>query len=126
MIIRNLLLVGFAMGPLALQNADLSKHIVRTHKNGKPYVVVYTQGDGQERVREELYFDNGQLDYIGNYENGQEHGEWIYYWENGEVKSYELYKNGLEQGIAYDCNEQGQRVKEYHYLNGRLVKEVDL
>jgi len=126
MIIRSLLLVGFVIGPLAIQNADLSKHVVRNHKNGQPYVVVYTQGESQNRVREELYFENGQLDYIGNYKNGREHGEWIYYWENGVVKSYEFYKEGREQGLAYDCDDQGKRIKEYHYLNGELVKEVDL
>ena len=109
-----------------LQNADLQKHVVRSHSNGSPYVVVYTLGEGNERVREELYYDNGQLDYIGNYKGGVEHGEWIYYWENGNIKSYEYYEDGREQCVAYECNEQGVRIREFYYMNGVLTKEVKL
>ena len=114
------------MGAFARQNVNLDKHIVRTHANGHPYVVIYTQGEQNERVREELYYSNGNLDYAGNYQNGMEHGEWIYYWENGNMKSYEMYEDGLEQGVGYEYDYNGKKIKELHYLNGILVKELDL
>ena len=111
---------------LFFQGDEMQRHVVRTHPNGQDYVVMYTVGLENERVKEELFFENGQLDYVGHYKNGQEHGEWIYYWPNGNLKSYELYKRGKEDGIHYDCDENGARIKEYHYMNGTLVKEVDL
>ena len=104
----------------------MQRHVVRTHPNGQEYVVIYTIGLENERVKEELFFENGQLDYVGHYKNGQEHGDWIYYWPNGNLKSYELYKRGKEDGVHYDCDESGTRIKEYHYMNGTLVKEIDL
>ncbi len=111
---------------LHFQSDEVQRHVVRTHPNGMEYVVMYTQGLENERIKEELYYDNGQLDYVGNYKNGKEHGEWIYYWRNGNIKSFELYVRGKEDGVHYDCDESGKRTKEYHYLNGNLIKEVDL
>ncbi|MDP4826580.1 MAG: hypothetical protein NWR73_02770 [Flavobacteriales bacterium] len=124
--IRILALVLTFLMPVTLQDDGLTKHIVRTHPNGKPYVVMYTVGTNNERVREELYYDNGKLDYVGNYKNGQEHGDWIYYWQNGNVKSFEHYERGLEEGVAYDYNEKGVKIKEYHYRKGVLLRQVDL
>lgn len=111
---------------ILFQSDEIQRHVVRTHPNGMDYVVMYTQGVENERVKEEMYYDNGQLDYVGNYKNGKEHGEWIYYWRNGNIKSFEIYLRGKEDGVHYDCDETGKRIKEYHYLNGNLVKEVDL
>jgi antitoxin component YwqK of YwqJK toxin-antitoxin module len=103
----------------------MEKHIVRTHRNGSPHVVMYTVGNEHERVKEELYFPNGQLDYVGHYKNGVEHGEWIYYYPTGKLKSYESYIRGLEEGIHYDLDSAGTRVKEIHYHKGVLLREVD-
>lgn len=111
------------LAPFQLQDSALEKHIVRTHDNGNPYVVVYTLGKQQLRVKEELYFDNGNLDYVGHYKGGVEHGEWVYYWENGNVKSWEYYELGLEEGAHYDCDEQGNKVRVYHYRKGTLLRE---
>jgi len=63
--IRLLLLSVFFLGTMSLQDELMEKHIVRTHINGSPYVVMYTVGHDQERVKEELYFPNGQMDYVG-------------------------------------------------------------
>lgn len=123
--IRMLLLSIFFIGPLGLQDDLMEKHIVRTHRNGSPYVVMYTVGEEHERVKEELYFPNGQLDYVGHFKNGVEHGEWIYYYPTGKLKSYENYLRGLEEGIHYDLDSSGIRVKEIHYRKGVVLREVD-
>ncbi|WP_306640034.1 toxin-antitoxin system YwqK family antitoxin [Sanyastnella coralliicola] len=101
----------------------MQRHVVRTHDNGQPYVVVYTVGEFHDRVKEELFYDNGNLDYVGHYKRGVEHGEWIYYWENGNMKSWEYYEKGREEGTHYDCNEKGEKIKLYHYRKGVLIKE---
>lgn len=126
MMIQNALLFILLLSPIALQDELLTRHVVRSHKNGQPYVVVYTIGEQHERVKEELYFDNGQLDYVGNYRNGIEHGEWKYYWRNGQLKSYEFYFRGREEGLHYDCDSLGQRTHEYLYRKGILIKETAL
>lgn len=120
------ILLLFVLTPLSLQDELLERHVVRSHKNGKPYVVMYTNGEHHERVKEELYFETGQLDYVGYYRNGIEHGEWKYFWENGKLKSYEYYEKGREEGIHYECDEMGNRVKEFYYRRGTLLREVDL
>lgn len=112
--------------PLAFQDEELKRHVVRSYKNGKPYVVVYTIGEAHERVKEELYYESGQLDYVGHYRNGIEHGEWTYYWENGAVKSFEYYFKGKEEGLHFECDSLGKRTKEYYYRKGTLLKEISL
>ena len=125
MLPKSLLLAITLLIPVEFQD-DIMKHIVRKHDNGNPYVVIYTQGPLNERVMEELYYENGQLDYRGHYKKGREHGSWIYYWPNGKLKSQEYYEKGLEEGVMYDYNEQGQKIKEYRYVKGTLMKETVL
>lgn len=124
--VKQLFFLCFLIAPLTLQETILDKHIVRRHDNGEPYVVVYTTGPDHERVKEELYYPSGQLDYVGHYRNGVEHGEWIYYWPNGNVKSWEFYEKGREEGTHIDYNEYGDKIKEYYYRKGTLIKETDL
>lgn len=126
MILRSILAPVFFLLPITLQDDGLVQHIVRTHDNGKPYVVVYTKGPQNERVKEQLYYDNGQLDYEGYYKKGMEHGSWTYFWPNGNLKSVEYYERGLEEGTMWDYNDQGQKIKEYRYVKGKLVKETKL
>ena len=116
----------FSLLPMSLQDVDLQQHVLRKWPDGKPYVVVYTSGPDQVKVKEELYYDNGQLDYSGSYLNGKEHGEWKYYWENGNIKSIEYYERGLENGTMYDYNENGQPIVEYKYVRGQLISEKKL
>jgi antitoxin component YwqK of YwqJK toxin-antitoxin module len=89
-------------------------------------VVVYTTGADFEKVKEELFYDTGQLDYVGHYKNGVEHGSWTYYWPNGKLKSEEYYEKGLEEGTMYDYDEAGKKIIEYRYVRGRLMKETKL
>lgn len=126
MIIRFILSPLLILAPLVLQDEGLTQHVVRTHDNGKPYVVIYTKGPQNVRVKEQLYYENGQLDYEGHFKKGQEHGDWTYYWPNGNIKSKEYYERGREEGIMYDYNEKGQKIKEYRYVKGHLVKETKL
>lgn len=123
--IRMTLLSVFFLGPMSFQTDMMEKHIVRKHNNGSPYVVMYTVGEEHVQVKEELYYPNGQLDYVGHYKNGVEHGEWIYYYENGNLKSYENYLRGMEEGIHYDLDEEGNRIKEVHYRKGVVLREID-
>jgi antitoxin component YwqK of YwqJK toxin-antitoxin module len=103
------------------------KYVASSHPNGKPEVVIYMKGKGEEAVKvmEKVYYTNGQLEYVGHFENGVENGEWTYYYENGTKKFVEHWENGLEHGIQYDYSPDGQIYRELHYEKGKLVKTID-
>ncbi len=112
---------------LVLASCSTNKFVASAHPNGKPEVVIYMKGEGEDaqKVMEKVYYPNGQLEYVGRFENGVEHGEWMYYYEDGTKKYLENWENGLEQGIHYDYSPDGQVYRELHYDKGKLVKEVD-
>ncbi len=116
------LLIGLLFTSCATQ-----KYVAASHPNGKPEVVVYMKGKGEDAVKvmERVYYPNGQLEYVGRFENGVEHGEWLYYYENGTRKFVENWKNGVEHGVQYDHSPDGQIYREVHYDMGRIVREVD-
>jgi hypothetical protein len=70
---------------LLLSACSTHKFVAASHPNDKPEVVIYMKGKGEEAVKvmEKVYYPNGQLEYVGRFENGVEHGVWEYYYENG-------------------------------------------
>lgn len=124
MSVRNILL---PLAVVLLASCSTHKFVAASHPNGKPEVVIFMKGEGDEaeKVMEKVYYANGQLEYVGHFENGVEHGEWIYYYENGTKKYLENWANGVEHGVHYDYAPDGQVYRELHYDQGRLVKEVD-
>lgn len=112
---------------LLLASCSTKKYVASSHPNGKNEVVIYMKGKGEEAVKvmEKVYYPNGQLEYIGRFQNGVEHGEWVYFYENGTKKFIEHWENGLEHGIQYDYAPDGQVYRELHYEKGKLVKTID-
>lgn len=113
--------------PLLLASCSTHKYLASSHPNGKPEVVIYMKGEGEEaqKVMEKVYYANGQMEYVGHFENGVETGEWTYYYENGTKKFLEHWLNGLEEGVQYDYSPDGQVYRELWYEKGKLVKTVD-
>lgn len=103
------------------------KQVAARHANGDPEVVVYIKGIGDENIKvmEKVYYENGELEYVGRFQNGVEHGEWIYYYEDGAKKFVEHWENGKEQGIFYDYLPNGQIYRELHYEKGKLIETID-
>ncbi|MBK9148153.1 MAG: hypothetical protein IPM12_10115 [Flavobacteriales bacterium] len=120
-------LIAFILLPALLAACSTHKYVAASHPNGKPEVIVYMKGKGEEAVKvmEKVYYPNGKLEYIGQFQNGVEHGLWTYYYESGTKKYVEHWENGVEHGIHYDYSPDGQVYRELHYDKGRLVKEVD-
>jgi len=112
---------------LVLSGCSTHRYVAASHPNGKPEVVIYMKGEGENaiKVMEKVYYPNGQLDYVGRFDRGVEHGEWIYYFESGTKKYVEHWEHGVEHGINYEYSPDGQIYRELHYDKGRLVKEVD-
>lgn len=110
----------------SLSSLAQDRFVMKKFPDGSPYIVWYVveKNGKKEKVKEEVYFRNGNLDYVGNFKNGVEHGEWVYYYENGKKKAVEVWKNGKETGIFLEFNEDGSLKLEQHYKNGKLVEEI--
>lgn len=112
---------------LVLASCGTHKYVAASHPNGKPEVVVYMKGKGEDAVKvmEKVYYPTGQLEYVGRFENGVENGAWEYFYESGTRKYLENWEAGVEHGVHYDYSPDGQVYRELHYDHGRVVKEVD-
>ena len=112
---------------LLLAACGTHRHVASSHPNGKPEVVIFLKGKGEEaeKVMEKVYYPNGQLEYVGHFANGVEQGEWTYYYESGIKKFVEHWDKGLEHGIQYDYAPDGRVYRELHSEHGKLMQEVD-
>lgn len=102
-------------------------YVASKHPNGKPEVVIYTQGKGDQAVKvmEKVYYPNGKLDYVGRFKDGKEHGQWLYYYEDGTLKFKENWAEGVEDGEQIEYAPDGQPYLLKYYDKGRLVRTVD-
>ncbi|MBS1548082.1 MAG: hypothetical protein JST38_05630 [Bacteroidetes bacterium] len=103
------------------------KYVASKFPNGKPEVVLYLKGKGEEaeKVMEKVYHSNGKLDYVGHFQDGKEQGEWNYYYEDGTRKYTEHWDKGLEEGVQIEYAPDGQVYLEKYYEKGKLIRTVD-
>ena len=84
------------------------------HKNG---TIINGKRDGFW----ESYYDNGQLNWKGNYKDDCLDGPWEYYHENGQLSYKGNYKAGLEEGLFEHFQKNGKFEKKERWKNGRRV-----
>lgn len=103
------------------------KTVVKEFTNGKPEVIIYTKViDGEEqKVKEEAFYENGNMEYSGEYKNGTEHGTWKYFYENGKIKAEEKWNNGIENGTFKEFHPDGKLAREIVYKNGKKIKTIE-
>ena len=120
---KKLLLVLLFLCPVLLF-AQVRKVVVKEFENGKPQVIYYVKGKGEnpEKIKEEVYFENGNMDYSGEFKAGVENGEWKYYYENGTIKAVEYWKNGEEDGTWKEYHPDGKLAREIYYKAGKKIK----
>ena len=68
-------------------------------------------GFGQNQY-DKVYYENGQLEYEGNFGDGKQDGIWKHYYESGQLKKIVNWRDGKPNGL-----------KESYYENGQLEKE---
>ncbi|MFZ5554012.1 MAG: toxin-antitoxin system YwqK family antitoxin [Bacteroidota bacterium] len=104
------------------------KVVVKEFPNGKPEVIIYVKVvDGVEvKVKEEAYYENGNMEYSGEYnKEGAEHGTWKYWYENGKIKAEEKWTNGMENGTFKEYHPDGKLAREIIYKNGKKLKTIE-
>jgi len=124
--ITNYLLLLFFFS-LSASVFSQKKTVVKEFANGKPEVIIYTKiidGD-EQKVKEEAFYKNGNMEYSGEYKNGTEHGTWKYYYENGKIKAEEHWNNGTEHGTFKEYHTDGQLAREIIYKNGKKIKTIE-
>lgn len=104
---------------------QMHKVVVKTYSNGQPEVIYYLKGKeaNAEKVKEEVFYENGKLEYTGEFKNGVENGEWVYYYQNGNIKAREYWKNGVESGTWKEYHPDGKLAREIIYKDG-VIKET--
>lgn len=66
-----------------------------------------------QQVEATYYYENGNVQQVGNFKDGKLEGKWISYTENGNVQTIAEYKEGRKNG------------KWQFFDNGIISKEVD-
>lgn len=77
---------------------------IRRYKNG------FDHGEWR------FYYDNGQLEVMGEFFNGEKIGEWKYFFKNGSLKNLQTYTDkGVKTGkwVKYDSLENIIDVKDF-------------
>ena len=116
-------IVGLA-SMLAFQDVPTERRVMRKHSNGKEHVVLYFDKETGYLIKEEVFYSDGKLNWVGNYKRNVEHGLWQFYHPNGKLKTSESYSNGKENGVSTHYSETGKKVKEEQWRSGKLVKEI--
>ena len=92
------------------------------HPNGKlkSRTTHHSKIDGAlERGPYEVYYENGQLSYKGNYRNGKPHGLRESYYENGQLSYIANLKDGKLYGPRERYYENGQLIYKENYKDGK-------
>ncbi len=116
-------IVGLA-AMLGFQDVPTERRVMRKHSNGKEHVVLYFDKETGYLMKEEVFYSDGKLNWVGNYKRNVEHGLWQFYHPNGKLKTSESYSNGKENGVSTHYSETGKKVKEEQWRSGKLVKEI--
>jgi len=71
---------------------------------------------GEKHGPWEVYWDNGNLDYKGNYINGKKHGLFEDYWYDGILMYKTNYINGKKHGLCENYLNNGKINKIEYFL----------
>ena len=74
-------------------------------------------GFGQNQY-DKVYYENGQLEYEGNFVDGKQDGIWKHYYESGQLKKIVNWRDGKPNGLKESYYENGQLEKEGKYKDG--------
>jgi antitoxin component YwqK of YwqJK toxin-antitoxin module len=94
------------------------------HNNSQPMVdgkrINQYNIDGNKEGYWEIYWENGNLDYRGNYVAGKEDGIWESYFSNGEFYSKGFYVAGKKYGYWEFYNSNGDLGSKGNYVDGKF------
>jgi len=90
-------------------------------KNLRPH-----NNKGQRHGVWQTYFNNGKLEYKGNYVNGSQHGLCEHYYDNGQLQSKGNYVNGQPHGYWEIYHNGGVYYIGYYNMGKRVNYKVPI
>lgn len=81
---------------------NTSKEELGYYESGKlKYKVIYQEINGvKTKLEEHKFYENGQKEYSGTFNNNARTGKWIYWYENGNIWTTCEYQKGLKHGSS--------------------------
>ncbi len=64
-------------------------------------------------------YENGQVEFLTQFQNGKVHGSVTMWYENGQKESEENYEEGNPHGLHEDWHENGQKAGISNYKEGK-------
>jgi len=119
---------------------NLEKIVEQTYQDGSPKIVRYFQKiDGvRTLVKEEGFYDDGVMQFVGEYRNGRRNGTWKTWYDNGRLWSTNTFVDDISDGPTSSYHQNGKMYYEGFYRqgvraghwkfwdeNGTLVEEID-
>ena len=94
------------------------EEVKETFPDGKPKLkIFYIEVRGQKQiVKDQYFYDNGQLYGEVNYKGGTKNGKFSQYFKNGLLESEGIYKNGSRyEWTTFEYNDFKQKVAEENF-----------
>ncbi len=115
-----------------LQNKVVEYDVVNGMKNGEfslssieGIVSVHGSIEDNRNIGEWKYFyQNEQLESIGNFKYDNPHGKWVWYYSDGSIKEKGTFLNGKKTGTWYLYNWEGSLFSIITYDDGEKINEV--
>jgi len=108
---------GVKIEEATFENDTLDGKRIIFYENGNAqYIENYNHGQFEGAYL--AYFENGKLKLEGNYENGAMKGEWKAYYDNSQLKEIVNFENNEENGPFVEYHENGKLKAEGSYLEG--------
>ena len=92
--------------------------------NGKT-ISSHEYNKGKFHGKWKFFYPNGQLETIGNFDNGLRIGVWNHYYENGKKSQVSTYLNGEKHGVWKVYDDNGNLTVEQEWSEGVSVIDTN-
>lgn len=99
----------------------LEEDIVGRYPNGIPMKINYYKWQGDDKIilKETRFYQNGEKEIEGEYQDSKKHGKWTYWYDNGKKWSEGHFKDGLSDGHFTIWYKSGKKNYEAEYKEGK-------
>lgn len=112
----------FALTSTQQTQAQTKEH-KQYYSNGKLWGSGYLTADDKPTGEWKTYYENGNLQQLVNYKNGEPAGEAKFYYESGKIQQISIYKDGKLEGEIRMYSENGNLQQISNYKDGKLEGE---
>ncbi len=98
---------------------ELTRFVKKKHDNGQPEMILYYDGERSEEnfVKMEMYYENGQIKSITNFDGSKKEGIMRSWHPNGKPWSKAKYVDNKKEGHTFYTYKNGQTKYEGNYLH---------